>query len=179
MDFNVPIKNGVVKDPLRIVEALPSIQYVLQRGARSVVLMSHLGRPDGARNEKYSLAPLVPVLESKLGGSHRVTFLPDCVGAEVEAACANPRQGQIFLLENLRFHIEEEGSGKRDGKKVKADKEKVKEFRSATHCRRTGALGCERCVEICQRGFCLLISLFHFCHLRVRLPGLRDIAAQV
>lgn len=130
VDFNVPIKNGQVKDPLRIVEALPSIQHVLDRGARSVVLMSHLGRPDGQRNEKYSLAPLVPVLESKLGGGRRVTFLSDCVGPEVEAACADPRDGQIFLLENLRFHIEEEGSAKKDGKKIKADKEKVKEFRS-------------------------------------------------
>src|SRR4051812_44606611 len=66
VDFNVPIKDGKVSDPLRINEALPTIKYCQERGARSIVLMSHLGRPDGSKKKKYTMAPLVPVLEEKL-----------------------------------------------------------------------------------------------------------------
>ncbi len=72
--------------------------------------MSHLGRPDGKVVGKYSLKPVAAELERLL--ARPVTFLPDCVGAEVEAACASPKDGQVLLLENLRFHIEEEGSVK-------------------------------------------------------------------
>lgn len=90
--------------------------------------MSHLGRPDGKKNEKYSLKPVVPELEKLLGKS--VTFTDDCVGKEVEETVDKASNGQVILLENLRFHAEEEGSSKdADGKKVKAEKEKVAEFR--------------------------------------------------
>lgn len=90
--------------------------------------MSHLGRPDGKVNEKYSLKPVAQELERLLGQS--VIFTQDCVGKEVEQAVNGATGGQIVLLENLRFHAEEEGSSKdADGKKVKADKEKVQEFR--------------------------------------------------
>lgn len=90
--------------------------------------MSHLGRPDGKRNEKYSLKPVVPELEKLLEKS--VIFSDDCVGKQVEDTVNKASDGQIILLENLRFHAEEEGSSKdADGKKVKADKEKVEEFR--------------------------------------------------
>ena len=90
--------------------------------------MSHLGRPDGKRNEKYSLKPVVPELEKLLGKS--VVFTDDCVGKEVEDTVNSASDGQVILLENLRFHAEEEGSSKdAEGKKVKADKEKVAEFR--------------------------------------------------
>jgi phosphoglycerate kinase len=89
--------------------------------------MSHLGRPDGAANPKYSMAPVVPVLRERLGRD--VVFLKDCVGAEVEAACANPAPGTVFLLENLRFHVEEEGKGvNAAGEKFKASKEAVAAF---------------------------------------------------
>jgi phosphoglycerate kinase len=89
--------------------------------------MSHLGRPDGAANPKYSMKPCVDVLKAALGRD--VVFLPDCVGAAVEAACANPAPGTVFLLENLRFHVEEEGKGvKPDGTKFKAPKEDVAAF---------------------------------------------------
>ena len=95
--------------------------------SQSVVLMSHLGRPDGAANPKFSMAPVVPILRERLGRD--VVFLKDCVGAEVEAACANPAPGSVILLENLRFHIEEEGKGKApDGSKVKAPKDAVAAF---------------------------------------------------
>lgn len=91
--------------------------------------MSHLGRPDGKVNAKYSLKPVVPELEKLLGGK-KVEMAPDCVGKEVEDIVNKASEGQVVLLENLRFHAEEEGSSKdAEGKKVKADKEKVEEFR--------------------------------------------------
>jgi len=94
------------------------------------VLMSHLGRPDGRRQEKFSLKPVADKLNQLLGKN--VTFLNDCVGAEVEAACADPAPGSIILLENLRFHVEEEGKGVNEaGEKVKADAAKVTEFRAS------------------------------------------------
>lgn len=90
--------------------------------------MSHLGRPNGAPNSKYSLQPVVPELEKLLGKS--VTFASDCVGSEVEATVNKADGGAVILLENLRFHIEEEGSSKdKEGNKTKADKAKVEEFR--------------------------------------------------
>lgn len=90
--------------------------------------MSHLGRPDGKVIEKYSLKPVAAELENQLGKS--VTFLNDCVGPEVEKAVNSASDGAIILLENLRFHIEEEGSVKnKDGTKTKADPTKVQEFR--------------------------------------------------
>ena len=90
--------------------------------------MSHLGRPDGKVSEKYSLKPIVPELEKLLG--KKVVFTDDCVGPKVEEAVSKASDGQVILLENLRFHAEEEGSSKDvEGKKVKADKEKVAEFR--------------------------------------------------
>jgi len=93
------------------------------------VLASHLGRPDGNVVEKFSLAPVAKELEKQLGKT--VTFLKDCVGPEVEAACADPAAGSVILLENVRFHIEEEGKGEINGEKVKADKAKVTEFRAS------------------------------------------------
>jgi phosphoglycerate kinase len=113
----------------RIVGALPTITYAVEHGAKAVVLMSHLGRPDGKRNDKFSLRPIVPELEKLLGGK-KVIFCDDCVGKEVEETVNGASGGQVILLENLRFHAEEEGSSKdADGKKVKADKAKVEEFR--------------------------------------------------
>jgi phosphoglycerate kinase len=90
--------------------------------------MSHLGRPDGKVQEKYSLKPVLPELEKLLGKS--VEMAPDCVGPEVEEIVNKAKDGQVVLLENLRFHIEEEGSAKdADGNKVKADKDSVAVFR--------------------------------------------------
>ncbi len=115
----------------RIVAALPTIQYALQQGgAKSVVLMSHLGRPDGHVDLKYSLAPVAVALEKLL--SHKVKFLNDCVGSDVEAECANPPHGSLILLENLRFHVEEEGKGVDvQGNKIKADKESLAKFQQS------------------------------------------------
>ena len=109
VDFNVPIKEGKIKDTTRISGALPSINYCLENGAKSVILMSHLGRPDGQRVEKHSMKPLVPALEDFL--KKKVQFLNDCVGPDVEKAALGSDHGQILLLENLRFHMAEEGKG--------------------------------------------------------------------
>lgn len=108
VDFNVPLKDGAITNNARIVGALPSIEYALDKGA-SVVLMSHLGRPDGEPNPKYSMAPVAKELEKLL--KRPVTFLNGCVGPEVEKACAELAPGSVVLLENLRFHKEEEGKG--------------------------------------------------------------------
>ncbi len=130
-DFNVPQDKTTlaITNPARIVGALPSIEHALKSGARSVVLASHLGRPDGRRNPTFTLRPVAEELERRLPGK-KVAFLDDCVGEEVERACADPAPGSVILLENLRFHVEEEGKGKdADGNKVKADTEKVADFR--------------------------------------------------
>jgi len=128
VDFNVPMQDGKVTNPARIVAALPTIEYALENGASTVILMSHLGRPDGKVVPKYSLEPISHELGKLLGKT--IIFAKDCVGPEVEQTVNNAPVGSVILLENLRFHIEEEGSAKdAEGKKIKADLTKVAEFR--------------------------------------------------
>jgi phosphoglycerate kinase len=131
VDFNVPQdkQTGEITNTQRITAALPTIQHALDQGA-SVVLASHLGRPNGERVAKYTLKPVAAKLQELLGKP--VKFLDDCVGSEVEAACAALKPGEVILLENVRFHIEEEGKAKdSEGNSVKADPAKVASFRAS------------------------------------------------
>jgi phosphoglycerate kinase len=132
VDFNVPLDketNSKITNNQRIAGAVPTIKYAIDNGAKAVVLMSHLGRPDGKPNTKYSLKPVVAELEKLLGGK-KVTFTDDCVGEAAEKTVNETTDGGVVLLENLRFHAEEEGSSKdADGNKVKADKAAVEKFR--------------------------------------------------
>jgi len=130
VDFNVPLDGDKITNNARIVGALPTIKYALEHKAKAVILMSHLGRPDGKVQSKYSMKPIAAELEKLL--DTKINFLSDCVGSEVEKACNDAKDGEVILLENLRFHIEEEGSSKdKEGKKTKADPAKVEEFRKS------------------------------------------------
>lgn len=130
VDFNVPLKDGKITNNQRIVAALDTVKYALDKNAKSVVLCSHLGRPDGNPNPKYTLAPVAEELKTLL--NKPIQFLSDCVGSEVENKCADPAPGSVILLENLRYHVEEEGKGvDASGNKIKADPAKVKAFRES------------------------------------------------
>ena len=131
VDFNVPLdKEGNILNNQRIVAAIPSIKHCLDKGAKSLVLMSHLGRPDGRVQAKFTLSPVAKELSGQLGRG--VEFLTDCVGAEVEEKCSDPAPGTVILLENLRFHPEEEGKGKGEaGEKIVPSQEQIKSFRAS------------------------------------------------
>jgi phosphoglycerate kinase len=124
VDFNVPIQNGVVTDSKRVKAAIPTLKYCLDQGAKSIVLLSHLGRPDGDKKAEFSLAPVAKVLETELGTP--VTFHNDCLG--LTQKLSNPTKGSVHLLENVRFYVEEEGKGVQNGEKIKATKEAVDKF---------------------------------------------------
>ncbi|RPJ01542.1 MAG: phosphoglycerate kinase, partial [Chloroflexi bacterium] len=106
VDFNVPIKEGKVTDDTRVRASVPTLKYILDQKPRYIALMSHLGRPKGGPDPKYSLAPVAPVLAKLLGVD--VAFAEDCVGDAAQKAAAALPNGGVLLLENTRFHPTEE-----------------------------------------------------------------------
>ncbi|MBF0118868.1 MAG: phosphoglycerate kinase [Desulfobacterales bacterium] len=115
VDFNVPLESGVVANDKRIRESLPTIKYIIEKGGR-LILMSHLGRPEGKKVPEMSMKPCVPVLSQLLG--KEVKFADDCIGDIAEKASANLKDGDVLILENLRYYKQETKNDKEFAEKL-------------------------------------------------------------
>jgi phosphoglycerate kinase len=164
VDFNVPMNDqGEVTDDLRIQAVLPTLRYLLEQKAR-VILCTHMGRPKGQRMEQYSLTPVAAHLGTTLGIS--VPLAPDCVGPEAAAAVADLGDGQILLLENLRFHPEEEKNDPEFSRQLAALAEiYVNDAFAVSHRAHASVVGVTAYVRERAAGFLLAkeMEYFHRC----------------
>jgi len=151
VDFNVPLKHGVVTDDTRIRETLATLRLAMQKGGR-LVLASHLGRPKGGPEAKYSLAPAAKNLEALLGKP--VAFTSDCIGADAEAKSKALKDGDVLLLENVRFHAEEEKNDEQFSRQLAAlcDGEFVCDAFGSAHRAHASVVGITRFVKHAAAG---------------------------
>jgi len=153
VDFNVPLKDGKVVNDTRIRSSLPTIRYCIEHGA-ALVIASHLGRPKGKQRPEYSLAPVAVRLGELL--ERDVSFIPDCVGEEAEKAAAAAQPGDVVLLENLRFHPEEEANDEEFAKKLAAGTSLyINDAFGAVHRAHASTKGITQFVEKSVAGFLL------------------------
>jgi len=154
VDFNVPLEGGKVANDKRIRAALPTIKYIVEKGGR-LILMSHLGRPKGERKPEMSLKPCVPVLSELL--DKNVAFVDDCIGEEVEAAVERLGDGDILLLENLRYHKEEtQNDGAFAAKLAGLADVYVNDAFGTAHRAHASTEGVTRHIDQCAAGYLLM-----------------------
>ena len=157
VDFNVPMENGSVTNDKRIRAALPTIKYVLEKKGR-LILISHLGRPKGKRIPEMSLAPCAKALSTILGKT--VAFADDCIGASVEKAVNNLSDGEIILLENLRYHDAETKNDPEFAKKLASLGDVyVNDAFGTAHRAHASTDGVTRYIDQCAAGYLLMKEL--------------------
>jgi phosphoglycerate kinase len=156
VDFNVSISNGTIGEDYRIRMSLPTIEYLAKRGAK-VILASHLGRPEG-RDYKYSIAPVAKRLTEIIGRSRPpIRFASDCVGTDIEGYVREMNKGDILLLENLRFHKEEESNDPEFSKKLSSLADiYVNDAFSTSHRKHSSTYGAAWMFDIRLAGFNLI-----------------------
>jgi phosphoglycerate kinase len=156
VDFNVSINNGAIGEDYRIRMSLPTIEYLAKRGAK-VILASHLGRPKG-HDERYSIAPVAKRLTEIIGRSRPpIRFASDCVGVEIEEHISKMNKGDILLLENLRFHTEEESNDPEFSKKLASLADiYVNDAFSTSHRKHSSTYGAAWLFDIRLAGFNLI-----------------------